>query len=130
LIQACAMALCSLAAFAFVLNVEQGSPTRARTTAFTVIVLAELFQAFNARSLHDSVFSPRLHANWSLVLATLGALALQLFLMYAPFLQRIFQTEALSLIDLGVGTALASFTLWATELAKLVLRHSPRVEQE
>jgi Ca2+-transporting ATPase len=130
LIQACAMALCSLAAFAFVLNVEQGSPTRARTMAFTVIVLAELFQAFNARSLHDSVFSPRLHANWSLVLATLGALALQLFLIYVPFLQRIFQTEALSLIDLGVGTALASFTLWATELAKLVLRHSPRVEQE
>jgi len=130
LIQACAMALCSLAAFAFVLNVEQGSPTRARTMAFTVIVLAELFQAFNARSLHDSVFSPRLHANWNLVLATLGALALQLFLVYVPLLQRVFQTEALSLADLGVGTALASFTLWATELVKLVLRHSPRVEQE
>lgn len=130
LIQAFAIALCSLAAFAFVLRVEQGSPTRARTMAFTVIVLAELFQAFNARSLRQSVFSPRLHANWKLVLATLGALALQLLLIYVPLLQRIFQTEALSLVDVGVGTALASFTLWATELAKLVLRHSTNTEQE
>ena len=123
-VQACSIAFCALVAFVFVLHVEQTGLTRARTMAFTVIVLAELFQAFNARSLRQSVFSPRLHANWKLVLATLGALSLQLFLIYVPLLQRVFQTEALSLLDLGVGTALASFTLWATELAKLVLRHS------
>jgi Ca2+-transporting ATPase len=130
LVQAFSIALCSLAAFAFVLRFEQASPTRARTMAFTVIVLAELFQAFNARSLRQSVFSPHLHANWKLVLAALGALALQLLLTYMPPLQRVFQTEALSLFDLGVGAALASFTLWATELAKLVLRHSTNAERE
>jgi len=124
LVQAFSIALCSLAAFAFVLRVEQTGLTRARTMSFTVIVLAELFQAFNARSLRQSVFSPHLHANWKLVLATLGALALQLLLTYISPLQRVFQTEALSLLDLGVGTALASFTLWATEVVKLVLRHS------
>jgi len=89
-----------------------------------------LVQAFNARSLRQSMFSPHLHANWKLVLAALGALALQLLLTYMPPLQRIFQTEALSLLDLGVGTALASLTLWATEVAKLVLRHSTSTEQE
>jgi len=47
-----------------------------------------------------------------------------------PPLQRVFQTEALSLLDLGVGTALASFTLWATEVAKVVLRYSTSTEQE
>jgi Ca2+-transporting ATPase len=130
LVQAFSIALCSLAAFAFVLRVEQAGPTRARTMAFTVIVLAELFQAFNARSLRHSVFSPRLHANWKLVLAALGALTLQLLLTYMPPLQRVFQTEALSLLDFGVGTALASFTLWATEVAKLVMRHSTSTEQE
>ena len=124
LVQAFSIALCSLAAFAFVLRVEQASPTHARTMAFTVIVFAELFQAFNARSLRLSVFSPHLHANWNLVLAALGALALQLLLTYVPPLQRVFQTEVLSLLDLGVGAALASFTLWATEVGKLVLRHS------
>jgi P-type Ca2+ transporter type 2C len=130
LVQAFSIALCSLAAFAFVLRFEQASPARARTMAFTVIVLAELFQAFNARSLRQSVFSPHLHANWKLVLAALGALALQLLLIYVPPLQRVFQTEALSLLDLGVGTALASFTLWATEVAKVVLRYSTSTEQE
>ncbi len=130
LIQAVSIGLYALAAFAFVLHVEQGSPTRARTMAFTVIVIAELFQAFNARSLRESAFSPHLHANWKLVLAVLGALGLQLLLIYIPPLQRIFRTEALSLLDLGVGTVLASFTLWATEIVKLFLRHRPRTEQE
>lgn len=129
-IQAFAIALCSLTAFFFVLRIEQAGPTRARTMAFTVMVLAELFQAFNARSLRLSVFSPHLHANWKLVLAALGALALQLLLIYVPPLQGIFQTEALSLLDLGVGTALASLTLWATEVVKLVLRHSTTAEGE
>ena len=124
LIQAVSIGLYALAAFAFVLHIEQGSPTRARTMAFTVIVLAELFQAFNARSLRESAFSPRLHANWKLVLAVLGAFGLQLLLIYISPLQRIFRTEALSLLDLGVGMVLASFTLWTTELFKLVLRHS------
>jgi Ca2+-transporting ATPase len=130
LIQAFSIGLCALAAFAFVLRIEQGSPTHARTMAFAVIVVAELFQAFNARSLRQSAFSPHLHANWKLVLATLGALALQLLLIYVPPLQHVFQTEALSFLDLGVGTALASFTLWATEVAKLFLRHSTSTEQE
>jgi Ca2+-transporting ATPase len=128
LIQAFSIGLCALAAFAFVLRVEQGSLMRARTMAFTVIVLAELFQAFNARSLRESAFSPHLHANWKLVLAILGALALQLLLIYIPLLQRVFQTDALSLLDIGVGTALASFTLWATEVVKLVMRHGKKGE--
>jgi Ca2+-transporting ATPase len=128
LVQAFSIGLCSLAAFVFVLRVEQGSPTLARTMAFTVIVLAEMFQAFNARSLRQSVFSPHLHSNWKLILSALGALALQLLLTYMPPLQRVFQTEALSLLDLGVGTALASFTLWATEVVKLVMRHGKKGE--
>jgi len=130
LVQAFSIALCSLAAFAFVLRIEQTGLTRARTMSFTVIVLAELFQAFNARSLRQSVFSPHLHANWKLVLATLGALALQLLLTYVSPLQRVFQTEALSLLDLGVGTALASFTLWATEVVKLVMRHGKETRDD
>lgn len=126
LIQASAIGLCALTAFAFVLHVEQGGLTRARTMAFTVIVLAELFQAFNARSLRESAFSPHLHANWKLAWAAFGGVALQLLLTYVPPLQRIFQTEALSLHDLAAALAFASFTLWTAELVKLILRHSNR----
>jgi Ca2+-transporting ATPase len=123
-VQAFSIALCSLAAFAFVLHVEHGSLVRARTAAFSVMVLAELFQAFNSRSLRESVFSRKLHANWKLVFAALGSLALQLMLIYVPVFHRIFQTESLSALDLSVAALLASLTLWATELGKLFLRHT------
>ncbi|MCE5192729.1 cation transporting ATPase C-terminal domain-containing protein, partial [bacterium] len=106
------------------------SLVKARTMAFTVMVLAELFQAFNARSLRESVFSRKLHANWNLVAAVLSSLGLQLILIYTPVLHRIFQTESLSMLDLGIGVVMASLTLWATEIGKLVLRHRPTTEQE
>ena len=126
LVQAFAIGLCALAAFTFVLHIQGGNLTRARTMAFTVIVLAELFQAFNARSLRQSAFSPHLHANWKLVWAVLGGVALQLLVTYVPPLQSIFQAEGLSMLDLGAALAFASFTLWTTELFKLVLRHSTK----
>ncbi len=122
-LQAGSIALCALAAFTFVVRVEQAGVVRARTMAFTVIVLAELFQAFNARSLYESTFSRHLHVNRNLIWATTGSLGLQLLLIYLPPLQRVFGTEALSLQDIGVGFALASLTLWVTEIAKLVRRH-------
>ncbi|MCE5192396.1 cation-translocating P-type ATPase, partial [bacterium] len=68
-VQAVSIAACSLAAFVIVLHIEHESLVKARTMAFTVMVLAELFQAFNARSLRESVFSRKLHANWNLVAA-------------------------------------------------------------
>jgi magnesium-transporting ATPase (P-type) len=129
-VQAASIAVCSLAAFLIVLLVERESLVRARTMAFTVMVLAELFQAFNARSLHESVFSSKLHANWKLVFAVLGSLALQLVLIYVPALHRVFGTESLSPLDLGIGVAMASLTLWATEIGKLILRRRPRTDQE
>ena len=121
-VQAGAIGLCSLAAYWFVLYVEHGDLSRAHTMAFTVIVLAELFQAFSSRSLTQSAFSPHLHANGNLVLAVLGALGLQLLLIYVPLLQRVFQTEFLSALDIAVGAGFASFTLWATEVAKFIAR--------
>jgi Ca2+-transporting ATPase len=130
IVQAASIAVCSLAAFLIVLLVERESLVRARTMAFTVMVLAELFQAFNARSLRESVFSRKLHANWKLVFAVLGSLALQLVLIYVPALHRVFGTESLSALDLGIGVAMASLTLWATEITKLFLRHAPQPERE
>jgi Ca2+-transporting ATPase len=121
-VQAASIAVCSLAAFLIVLLVERESLVRARTMAFAVMVLAELFQAFNARSLRESVFSRKLHPNSKLILAVAGSLALQLVLIYVPALHRVFGTESLSPLDLGIGVAMASVTLWGTEIAKLIHR--------
>ena len=124
IIQGALIALCSLAAFVFVLYVEREDLSRATTMAFTVMVLAELFQAFNARSLYESSFSRHLHRNPSLIWAVFGSFALQMILIYVPFLHRIFGTESLSLLDIGVGIALASVTLWFTEIVKFFRRRN------
>ncbi len=107
-----------------VLYVEREDLSRATTMAFTVMVLAELFQAFNARSLYESSFSRHLHRNPSLIWAVFGSFALQMILIYVPFLHRIFGTESLSLLDIGVGIALASVTLWFTEIVKFFRRRN------
>ncbi len=122
IVQAVSIAACSLAAFLIVLLVERESLVRARTMAFMVMVLAELFQAFNARSLRESVFSRKLHPNGKLILAVAGSLALQLVLIYVPILHRIFGTASLSALDLGIGVAMASVTLWGTEIVKVIHR--------
>ncbi len=95
-----------------------GDMTYARTMAFTTLVLFQLFNAPNARSDERSAFD-RLFRNpwlrWALVLS----LALQILVVYAPFLQPAFGTVALSLTDWLVCVAVASSVLWLRETSKL-----------
>jgi Ca2+-transporting ATPase len=48
------------------------------------------------------------------------SVALQLLVVYAPFLQRAFSTQSLSLFDWLRCTAVASSVLWLRELEKAV----------
>jgi magnesium-transporting ATPase (P-type) len=92
----------------------------ARTAAFTVLVLAQLFNAFNARSGEQSALT-RTHNRW-LWGAVLLAAALQVAVVHVPFLQHAFGTEALSWSQWAVCLALASVVLWLEEARKVVLR--------
>ena len=92
----------------------------ARTAAFTVLVLAQLFNAFNARSGEQSAFR-RTHNRW-LWGAVLLAAAAQVAAVHVPFLQHAFGTAPLSWAQWGVCVALASAVLWLDELRKAVLR--------
>src|SRR5215216_4178887 len=90
----------------------------ARTMAFTTLVLFQLFNAPNARSDERSAFH-RLFRNPWLLWALVLSLALQILVVYAPFLQPAFGTVALSLTDWLVCVAVASSVLWLRELSKL-----------
>jgi Ca2+-transporting ATPase len=95
-----------------------GDLTYARTMAFTTLVLFQLFNAANARSDERSAFH-RLFRNPWLRGALVLSLALQILVVYAPFLQPAFGTVGLGLGDWLVCVAVASSVLWLREVSKL-----------
>jgi P-type Ca2+ transporter type 2C len=93
----------------------------ARTMAFTVLVLAQLFNCFNARSDIDSAFKGWSSNRW-LLLAVASSAALQLLVVYVPGLNEAFSTAPLTAADWALALLLASAILWVSELRKLILR--------
>ncbi len=93
----------------------------ARTAGFTVLVLAQLFNCFNARSETTSAINHLFVNRW--LWAALGAsLLLQFAVVDVGFLDVAFGTVRLTWDQWLVATAMASSVLWASELRKGVLR--------
>jgi len=93
----------------------------ARTAGFTVLVVMQLFNAFNSRSMTLSAFHRVLSNRW-LVGATLMGLVFQVLVVQMPFLQTAFGTTSLTLEQWGICLAMASSILWVEEFRKLVTR--------
>ncbi|PQE18719.1 Calcium-transporting P-type ATPase protein [Rutstroemia sp. NJR-2017a BBW] len=98
-----------------------GEVTKRDTTmTFTCFVLFDMFNALNCRSESKSVlrgevglFSNTLF-NWAVSLSLGG----QILVIYFPWLQEVFQTEALGLSDLVGLVILTSSVFWADEARK------------
>ncbi|CAD6454049.1 9f6184db-d7a4-4940-bed7-8a3a659e1777 [Sclerotinia trifoliorum] len=93
---------------------------RDTTMTFTCFVLFDMFNALNCRSESKSIlrgevglFSNKLF-NWSVSLSLGG----QILVIYFPWLQEVFQTEALALTDLVGLVILTSSVFWADEARK------------
>jgi P-type Ca2+ transporter type 2C len=98
-----------------------GSIDEARTMAFTTLVLAQLFNCFNARSDRTSAFHNLFTNRWLWGAVALSA-ALQVAVVEVPFLNDAFRTTPLSGDDWLVCVGLASLVLVAAELKKLAGR--------
>lgn len=97
---------------------------RDTTMTFTAFVLFDMFNALTCRSEGKSVllgeiglFSNKMF-NW----AVGGSLMGQMTVVYVPFVQRIFQTEALGLLDWMVLIMVASCVFWVDEGRKFWVR--------
>ena len=101
-----------------------GDVETARTMAFTTLVLAQLFNCFNARSDRRSAFSG-LFANAWLWGAIALSSALQVAVVHLAVLNDAFGTAPLSATDWLICIGLASAVLWANEAKKLVDRRLP-----
>ena len=99
----------------------EGTLAEARTMAFTTLVLAQLFNVFNARSDQVSAFHG-LFTNRILWGAIGLSVVLQVAVVQVGVLNDAFDTAPLGLGDWVVCTALASLVLWADEAKKLLER--------
>ncbi len=95
--------------------------TEARTLAFTTLVLAQLFNCFNARSARASA-TRGLFTNWLLWTAIALSLALQVAVVHIELLNDAFDTAPLRATEWFTCIGLASAVLWAEELRKLARR--------
>jgi Ca2+-transporting ATPase len=100
---------------------NSGNVVEARTMAFTTLVLAQLFNCFNARSDRTSAFH-RLFTNRLLWGAIALSALLQVAVVELPFLNNAFDTTPLGLDEWLICVGLASVVLWANEAKKLVER--------
>lgn len=97
----------------------------ARTAGFTVLVFAQLFNCFNARSETASAFSHPFVNRWLWGAVGLSAL-LQVAVVNLPFLNLAFGTVPLRLDQWLLCTAMSSLVLWYSELRKWLGRFSKR----
>lgn len=90
------------------------------TMTFTCFVLFDMFNALACRSEGKSVLRGELpmFGNKMFNYAVLGSLAGQACVIYLPFLQRIFQTEPLSLGHLFKLICISSTVFWVDEARK------------
>jgi len=93
-----------------------------QTMTFTTLTVTQLANIMAIRSGKESLFSAGLFSNTPLLGAVLFTLLLQLAVIYLPFLQPIFKTEALSAADLGFCFVMAAAVFCAVEGEKWLAR--------
>ncbi|XP_075833558.1 calcium-transporting ATPase type 2C member 2 isoform X2 [Microtus pennsylvanicus] len=99
---------------------ENGTSTpRTTTMAFTCFVFFDLFNALSCRSQTKLIFEIGFFRNRMFLFSVLGSLLGQLAVIYAPPLQKVFQTENLRALDLLLLAGLASSVFVLSELLKL-----------
>lgn len=97
-----------------------------QTIVFTTLTLSQMGNALALRSERESLFKIGLLSNKSLLNAVLLTLALQLAVIYVPFLQSVFKTNSLSGAELGISLVLSTIVFWGVEINKWWLRRSDR----
>ncbi|WP_372985932.1 cation-translocating P-type ATPase [Marinobacter sp.] len=109
---------------------NSGSLAYGQTMAFTTLVLFSMFTVFTSRSDQHSAFR-NLFSNLWIWAAIALSLALQLAVVYLPFLQKAFSTVSLTFGDWLFCAAVASSVLWLRELSKLLSpkRKEPRIDR-
>jgi Ca2+-transporting ATPase len=93
-----------------------------QSMVFTVLTLSQLGHVLAIRSERESLFSVGVLSNRMLIGALLLTFALQMAVLYVPWLNPIFKTEPLSLGELAACLALSSVVFVGVEIEKALVR--------
>lgn len=100
----------------------QRENTKWQTMVFTILSFSQMAHVMAIRSDWQSIFKQGVFGNKQLAGAVFSTFVLQLAVIYIPFLQEIFNTQPLSLIELIICIGLSSIVFWAVEIEKLFKR--------
>ena len=116
------LAIATLGIFFYTLDQGRGLEV-ARTMVVNMFVVGEIFYLFNVRYLHLTSFSWTGVLGTPLVLLSIAVLiALQLLFTFAPFMNRVFGSRPLTLVDGMMIIAVGATLMIVLELEKLLMR--------
>ncbi len=111
------MASVTLFVFSIALKTDAA---KAYTLSLTVLAAMQWWNAWNVRSEKKSIWSKKMWTNPYLVVATVIVIGLQLFAIYNPIMQKLLNTTALSLTELGAAVMISLSIVFVEELRKLL----------
>ncbi|TDQ18291.1 Ca2+-transporting ATPase [Algoriphagus boseongensis] len=91
-----------------------------QTMVFTVLSMSQLGHVMAVRSNRTLLFRQGFFSNKPLLLSVIFTFILQLSVVYLPFFNEIFHTQALNLKELGFALGMALVVFHAVELEKIV----------
>ncbi len=95
---------------------------KAQTMAFTTLVVFQLFNVLNCRSMKESLFKVGVLTNKKLILAIISSIILQLVVLYIPAIQAAFGTVPLGMLDWAKVIAVSASVFIIVEIKKLIWR--------
>lgn len=93
---------------------------KGQTMAFSVLCFSQLGHVLAIRSNKISLFKSGLLSNKPMLLAIALTILFQMMIIYMPALNKIFKTQALSLMELSLTIATSSIVFLAVELEKFI----------
>jgi len=94
-----------------------------QTMAFTVLCLSQMGHAMAIRSERLSIFEIGILSNKPMIVSLLITILLQLIIIYSPFCNTLFKTQALTLFEIIFTILVSSIVFWAVEIEKKLKRH-------
>ena len=95
-----------------------------QTMAFTVLCFSQMGHVMTIRSERESIFKIGVFSNKLLLGALSLTVSLQLMIIYTPFLNDVFRTQPLTIMELAITIVVSATVFWAVELEKWLKRNT------